>query len=177
MDHAERMARWEFLGREFLTWLWFKSEEQGGTLDLGEMGEVEIGLDDRVTLRSDEDQTPETVTCLGESAGFREARFALTEEKKVTQARFRMTMGEDEWSFTLDSARLNFRSMRPPKVEQDTQEDPEGLFFERVGLVERAVSVLEALFLSFVKLRASGQWKDQEASAMATWIEEGMRGR
>jgi hypothetical protein len=175
MDVLERMTQTEFLGREFLTWLWFKSEAQGGTFDLPDIGNVEIWIDDRVTLKSDADQAPETVVCSGENSDLREARFALAENKKVAQARFRMTIGEEEWSFSLESAGLNVKSMKPPKVVADVREDPDGLFFERFKLVELAVSALDALFLSFVNLRISDAWDTREVPAMANWIRKGTR--
>jgi recombination associated protein RdgC len=177
MDMLERMSRTEFLGREFLTWLWFRSETQGGMFELDAAESVEVWIDDRVTLQSDADQAVETITCSGENSDLREARFALAENKKVTQARFRMAMGEDEWSFTLESSRLNVKSLKPPRVVQDVRDDPDGLFFERVRLMERAVSVLDALFLSFVSLRVSEAWSAREVPGMARWIREGTQAR
>ena len=35
MDLIEKMRRTDFLGPEFLTWLWFRTETQSGPFDLG----------------------------------------------------------------------------------------------------------------------------------------------
>ena len=177
MDLLERMARTEFLGREFLTWLWFKSEEQGGRFAVDSPGEVEIRMDDRVTLKSDAEESPETVACSGENSDLREARFAMAENKKVTQARFRMVVGEEEWSFSIESGSLNVKSMRPPRVSWDAREDPEGLFFERIKLLELALSVLDAVFLDFMQLRLSEAWEHREVPAMTRWIRDGLKSR
>ncbi len=174
MDLWERMNHTEFMGREFLTWLWFKSEERDGMFPVAPIGEVGLWLDDRVTLKSDSDEAPETVVCSGENSDLKEARFALAEGKKITQARFRMEIAENEWSFTLESAALNVRSMRPPRVVVDTREDPEGLFFERVKLLELAISALDGIFFGFVKMRLSDEWEAKEVPAIARWIREGL---
>ena len=39
MDLLDIIDEKRFVGQEFLTWLWFKSEERGGTIFLPEAGE------------------------------------------------------------------------------------------------------------------------------------------
>jgi len=170
MSLAEKMADTEFLGREFLVWLWFRSETREGVFDLEDIGTVEIWLDGKMTLESEGEERGEKVICAGAAARLKEARFALTKNKKPTQATLRMLKGDDEWSFSLDSAWLNFSSLKTPKVVQDVREDPDGLFYERMFLIEQPIAVMDALFSRFVELRLSPEWDAEELPAMKDWI-------
>lgn len=174
MDVLDRVRQTEFLGRDFLVWLWFKSETIDGQFDLGDTN-AEVWFDGKITLQSEHGEDIETIVCSGENAELREARFALTENKKITQALIKLIIGDDEWSFILDSTWMDFRSFKTPKVVQDKKDDPEGegFFYEKVLLTEQAVATVDAIFLNFIKLRLSSEWKASELPALMKWISEG----
>ena len=173
MNLAERMKQTEFLGREFLTWLWFRSESGEGVFDLGDLGTVELWFEGKMTLESDGDERGDKVTCSGAGTRLREARFALTKNKKITQAAVRLLKGNDEWSFSLDAAWLNLSSLKTPRVMQDQKEDPDGLFYERMFLMEQPIEVVNALFERFILLRVSPEWEAEEMPALEAWIGRG----
>jgi recombination associated protein RdgC len=174
MDILELLSTREFLGREFLTWVWFKSETQAGCFAPEGVKPFELWLDDRVTLESEGEEKVQQVICQGPDSNLTEARHALMEGKKVTRARMKMFQGEEEWVFTLDAAWLNFRSLKTPKVMADVQEDPQGLFFERLLLIQKVVDSLEALFMEFVRLRISQEWNAEELPAFRNWIKKSL---
>ncbi len=173
MNLIERVKQTEFLGREFLTWLWFRSESQEGVFDLAEPGTVEILFEGRMTLESDGEEQGNKVTCAGTGTRLNEARFALTRGKKVTQVSLRLIKGDDEWSFSLDAAWLNLSGLKVPKVMQDAREDADGLFYERMFLIEQPVAVVNALFEEFIRLRVSPEWEQDELPALEEWIRRG----
>ena len=173
MQLLERVGSTEFIGREFLVWLWFKSETGEGSFPLGEAGSAEIWYDGRIVLQPDQDDRDEKVICLGDTSRSREARFALAERKAVTEAKIRLSIGDDEWSFILDATWLNFKSFKTPRVVQDDKEDPDGLFYEKFYLIEQALSALDAVFSSFIKLRLSADWEARELPALLQWVREG----
>jgi recombination associated protein RdgC len=169
MDILELLHDKEFLGREFLTWLWFRSETQQGTFTLDDSQQAGLWFDDKVVLQS---EGKEIITCQGENSALTEARHALRDGKKVTQARIKLIIGDDEWSFCLDSGWLNFRGLKTPKVMLDTKEDPDGLFYEKVFLLDKVVSVVEQVFIQFLKVRISDQWNTKEAPAIRQWMQD-----
>lgn len=173
MELAEQISRWSFLGQEFLTWLWFRSDHGEGSLELEGLGQLEIWLENKVTLESQQEDRSERVSCSGQNPGLKEARFALAQGKKVTKARFRMSLGEDEWSFGWEAGRLSFQSMRLPASAADLREDPDGVFFERVKLMEKGVEVLDHVFSMFALLRTSPRWAEEEFPLLVRWIQEG----
>jgi hypothetical protein len=173
MQLIEKARNYEFLGREFLVWLWFKSETNDGRFSLGEAGNAELWFDGRIVLQPDEDERDDKVICLGETSRLREARFALAEYKTITEAKIRLGLGDNEWSFILDSTWMNFKSFKTPKVMQDNEKDPEGLFYEKFYLIEQALSAMDTIFSSFIKLRLSSDWGETELPALLQWIKEG----
>ncbi len=172
MDILETIKDTEFLGKEFLIWLWFKSEKKHGLVDLGETGVFELRFSGKITLQS-KNEDGGTVICSGVGAGFKEARFALAENKRVAQATIKFIEGDDEFSFVLDSTWLNFRTLRTPKVVQDDKDDPDGLFYEKIGLTEKVVSVIDKIFAYFIKLRISEEWNKKELPAIKKWVKKG----
>jgi hypothetical protein len=173
MQLLERARNSQFIGREFLVWLWFKSDIQEGRFSLGEAGDAELWFDGRIVLQSDDDDGTEKVICLGENSHLREARFALTKYKTITEAMLKLIIGDNQWSFILDSTWMNFKSFKTPKVMQDTEEDPEGLFYEKLYLIDQALSAIDFIYSSFIKIRLSPGWATIELPALLNWIKEG----
>lgn len=171
MQLLEKARNYEFLGREFLVWLWFKSHTNEGRFSLGEAGEAELWFDGRVVLESEKDGT-EKVICLGENCHMREGRFALAEYKTITEAMLRLIIDDDEWSFVLDSRWMNFRSFKTPRVAQDSHKDSEGLFYEKFHLIEKALSAMDAIYSSFIRIRLSPEWQAEELPSLIEWIKE-----
>ncbi len=175
MNLMERVKQSEFLGREFLTWLWFRSDTREGVFDLGETGTVEIFFEGNLTLEPDGEERGDMVKCAGAGTHLDEARFALTRGKKVTRASLRLFKGDDEWSFSLDAAWLDISSLKLPKGMQDAGEDPDGLFYERMFLIEQPIAVVNMLFAEFIRLRVSPKWYQDEMPALEKWILQGWR--
>ena len=175
MNVIERVDETELIGREFLVWLWFRSETGDGIVDLGGDGQIEIRLGGKMTLESDMDEAMESVTCSGDHPLLKEARYALTKAKKITKAAIKLIIGDDEYSFTLDARWMNYRSFKTPRVVQDDKDDPEGLFYEKAGLMEKAITTMDTIFIYFIKSRLSPDWEDKELPPMIRWINKGKK--
>lgn len=172
MQVLEKVKETQSLGREFLVWLWFKAETGDGLHDLGEAGKAELWFDGKMTLQTESDKGVETITCTGDPFHMKEAHFALSEKKEITQAMVKLTIGDNLWYFTLDSTWMNFKSFKTPKVMQDKNEDPEGIFYEKIFLMEEAINAIDMIYSSFIKLRISPEWEKKERPALVKWINE-----
>ena len=173
MQLLEKVRETQFMGREFLVWLWFRSETGRGLFELGEKKTAELWFDGKITLQSENEKGKETVICAGEASNMKEARFALAEDKGVVQATIKLLIGDNQWSFALDSTWMNFSAFKTPRVMQDRGEDPDGVFYEKIFLMEESVSAMDKIYSIFIKLRLSPEWADQEFPALAKWISEG----
>ena len=173
MQILEKVRETEFLGNEFLLWLWFRSETNRGLFDLGDKGSAELWFDGKITLQTETERGMETITCTGETPNMKEARFALAEDKKITRAAIKLDIGDNQWSFVLDSTWMTFRTFKTPGVMQDKKDDPDGIFYEKAFLIEEAVSAIDEIYYSFLQLRVSPEWAAEERPALVKWISEG----
>jgi hypothetical protein len=172
MDILEKIEKTETIGKDFLLWLWFKSETHEGVFEMADGLRAEILIDGKMTLETDEVQ--DLVTCSCPNPLMKEARFALMENKRITKAAIRMTINEeDEFFFRMDSRWMNFRLLKTPKVIQDLKDDPEGFFYEKTGLIEKAIAVMDSVFMDFIRIRVSPDWEGSELHELRKWIRSG----
>ena len=160
------------LAREFMTWLWFKSEERDGTVSLPGQVDVRLTFEKRVVLESGEGEYSETVSCQGLHADLREGKAAIREGKKVREARLRLERDSDRWEFTLKADRFQFQSMKLPQTGGLDEEgvENEGGILERIGLVETGLRTMDDLFAFFLKRRLSSQWAAEEIPRVKAWL-------
>lgn len=175
MDLVDLIAEKRFLGQEFLTWLWWKSEERGGTIELPAIGDVTVVFEKHMLLEFGEGESAEKIVCTGLQAELQEARTGLQMGKKLEQARIVIGHNNYEYSFTLAAALMEFRNVRLPKTEaseNDRGENPEeveGMTLERIFLFEELIKLVNVIFLVFLKVRLSEDWRDELIKVRA-WI-------
>ena len=175
MDLVDLIAEKRFLGQEFLTWLWWKSEERGGTVEVPEVGDVTLVFEKHMLLEFGEGESSEKIICTGLQAELQEARTGLQMGKKLEQARLLIGCNNYEFSFTLAAALMEFRNVRLPKTdgtESDKSENPEeveGMILERIFLFEELIRVVNKMFLMFLQARVGEEWGD-ELRKVRDWI-------
>lgn len=169
MDVLKALAEKAFWGHEFLTWLWFSSEEGGGSFE-GEQGAFTLWLEDRMVLGSLESESKENILKDGDVSRSAEAAAALTVGKKLQQARFGLTVEDREYHFTLRGDTLDLASVKIPKVTSEEGDDVHATVLLRLGSIRELTDLLDALFARFVGLRMSSAWQAETVPAMASWI-------
>ena len=161
------------LGREFLTWLWFKSEERGGAVQVSGAADVEISFARRLALESGGGEYSESIVCQGLHAGLKEGKAALQEGKKVKEARVQLGIGPEKFEFTLKGDSFHFQTLRLPAGLEEAEEeenDKGGRVLERIYLMEKAVKTTDQLFNTFLKRRLSPQWSSEEIPRVRKWL-------
>ncbi|MCG6534272.1 MAG: recombination-associated protein RdgC, partial [Syntrophales bacterium LBB04] len=162
-------------GREFLTWLWFKSEERNGMIDVTDKGEHEILFMHRLLLASGDGEYSETVICQGLHSDMKEAREALRQGKKIKEARLQLSKDEVKWEFTFKADQFQFQSLKLPvtlNTDEEEESDREGQNMERIYLLERAIETMDQIFIMFHRLRLSAQWETNEIPRMEKWLRQ-----
>jgi len=160
------------IGREFLTWLWFKSEERNGRIKTSKTDEFELHFLKRVVLEAGEGEYSQGVVCHGIHAELKEGKEAIRQGKKVKEAGIKLIHDQNEWEFTLKADSFYFQSLKLPMQDwQDTPEDPSGSLLERIYLIEDAVKTIDNLYESFLHVRYSPQWREKETKLLSQWLE------
>ena len=175
MDLVDLIAEKRFLGQEFLTWLWWKSEERGGSVELPGEGDITVVFEKHMLLESGEGESAEKIVCTGLQAELQEARTGLQMGKKLEQARIVLNHNSYEYSFTLAAALMEFRNVRLPKTESteddkmDNPEEIEGMTLERIYLFEELIKLVNTLFRMFLDVRLGTGWRD-ELQKVRSWV-------
>jgi len=159
------------IGREFLTWLWFKSEERNGRIAFSKTEEVELHLLKRVALEAGEGEYSQGVVCSGLHAELKEGKEAIRQGKKVKEAGIKLHRDQNEWEFNFKADTFYFQSLKMPVVDwQETPEDPQGSLLERIYLIENAARTIDQIYETFLTIRFSPKWADSEKSLLNQWL-------
>ena len=161
------------IGREFLTWLWFKSEERNGRIALSKSEEVELHLLKRIALEAGEGEYSQGVVCSGLHAELKEGKEAIRQGKKVKEAGIKLHHDQNEWEFNFKADTFYFQSLKMPVVDwQETPEDSSASLLERIYLIENAVKTIDKIYESFLAIRFSTEWAKNEKPRMSKWLKK-----
>lgn len=154
----------QFFGKEFLTWLWFKSEEDEGTFTL--RGEnVFVSFSGSMRLDCDFKSTgSDTIRC-DAPARSPEAKAALAIGKQPVKAGLILGGRGGEFPLVLDGPRMSLSGLRLPESEAT---DRLAKLEDRFTQIADVAGLLESLFGLYLGRRASGDWS-AELSRMQSW--------
>lgn len=157
-------------GREFLTWLYWRTDKEGGKFELPKSGEVTVWVDDKMLFKDATEKPASTALSGGDPARAPEARAALAGGKKLSRVKLGLKRGEREWSFSLDGETLDLGAMKLPALLTDEEDEK---LFERLALLEEAAFVVDELFGEYAQTRLSENWEKKDQAWIQRWINEG----
>lgn len=164
-----------FLGYEFLTWLWFFSETTGGRIRLDDDREAEMHMGERLVLSRPDDGN-ERVVCTTLAGNLDEARTGLQRGKLVEEAHLLIQVGENEYFLRLDTNLWALKGLKTPRQMRDKhEEDPDGIFLEKMYFMEEIFACLDAVYAQFLSQRLSPEWSSKIQPLIKKWFQEDAR--
>ncbi|MDF1663885.1 MAG: hypothetical protein P1V97_19095 [Planctomycetota bacterium] len=160
------LADCRYLGREFVTWLWFLCEVEGGEFQLSS-GPIELLVEDNLVFVGHDDDDSATQVKGGCPTLRPEAACALAAGMTVRRAKVNAAREDRAWTFTLDAESLDLRSLKVPAAEA---EDPLEQLTERLESAEELREAIEELYTQFIGLRCSEQWDAMETERIRDWV-------
>ncbi len=154
----------DFMGPEFLTWLWWRSEVDPG-FEHEDGTKVFVHFDEHLEFRGERSAARRVTLRTGMPGASMEARAALRSGKMLYSARILLARGEDEVHFTLRAEDLDISSMRLPAPEGETLEDRRTACLDAQDLF---LSDLDLCLAVFLNVRCSSEWGAQ-AEQMRSW--------
>jgi hypothetical protein len=156
----------DFLGNEFLVWLWNQAFAHEGALKT-DGGELTVFFDKLLDLDC----------CFGNSGRdilrgdgvtrMPEAMDGLRSGKVPRKAGLIIESAGSQFTLTLSGESLGATSLQLPKVED--ADNPRVLFEERVDLLRDLCKAIDSLYMTFLKLRTSSGWEGH-VGAIRKWI-------
>ena len=158
-----------FLGEEFLTWLWFRWETDGGEYDLSAGRRVGIALDDFLSFAApSEDETEQTLR-RGLPTRTAEARTALRQGRRLKKAKLIVAEGSRQWNCTLDASTMTLGGVRLPEDAEDV-ESQEDRTADRAANWLALHEVVAAVFGIFLRERLRPGYLADGAEKQAQWM-------
>ena len=172
LDIAVAYSRFQFLGEDFLTWLWYVIENDFQLLRQLDQDLAGLEIGNRMVLvnRRNRDGS-ETVTIRGDHAGMDEGLLTLRKGGMVAELHLVYKAGDHEWQFSLKGESLNLSSLKVPTTGQmASRDDIEGAVIEKLALCHKAVGLINRLYDRFIKLRLGNDWTRQVVPSVRQWI-------
>ena len=174
LDISTGYNKYKFLGNEFLTWIWFLIEtEQNISTIIESKDNITFEIGNSLVLENKlGDKSKEKITIKGDQAGLEEGTTALKKGAYVTQMNLLCKINDDEYQFTLRGESLNFSGLKTPVTSKtETENEIEGLILEKTYLFISIFELIDTLFLKYLILRSSDEWKTSQLKDIRNWID------
>jgi hypothetical protein len=163
----------DFVGNEFLLWLWFHTETVSDTVKLSDGSEVTVMLARTLTLECPRAQTGhETISHEGPSQ-LPEARRAIQAGKMPRKVGLTLVRHGVQYEFTLHAETLGIGSARLPASEE---EEERARLEHRATQIRDLIETLDLLFDAFGQVRFSSEWS-KELAKMQKWLKRAEKDR
>lgn len=160
------MDRFGFLGKEFLTWLWWRSER-----DNGKVGEIGVELGQQLVMVTGGNVVESATIASDAPSQAEEARTALRAGKKVQKARVLLDVGELQFTATITSD-LALSSVKLPTVLGKDEDLSGTVLQERMRLLRQLEEIVHDLYRQFLDVRLTEAWQTEQ-DALRNWVLEG----
>ncbi|HYO08059.1 MAG TPA: hypothetical protein VER17_03740 [Tepidisphaeraceae bacterium] len=163
----------DFLGNEFLLWLWHEAEVKDGSIMTGGggggagAGEATVMIDRSLDLDCAYGASGKDSLRATGPTRMPEARDALRSGKLPRKAGFILDVNGVQFSFALNAETFAVGAAKLPDIEE--AETPRVVFEERIALLRELARALDGMFETFLQYRASSAWEGQTAS-LRRWI-------
>lgn len=174
------------LGSEFLLWLWYHSDTEGGCFNFTGIAEdeedgqidpnailsVNLWVDERIALRQSNENKVTAVLTGDNPSAYLESKAALAGGKVLQELRVGLRTDDREYFVTLKGPELRIHAAALPAAQIGDGEDAfAGLVAERMLLLEELDRILALLFREYCLLRTSLDWLPT-AKAMYSWVHD-----
>ncbi|MEM9915067.1 MAG: hypothetical protein AAF911_08905 [Planctomycetota bacterium] len=159
----------DYLGNEFLMWLWWhgEKERESPTIKTESAGEVFAALDKALDMDCAWDLTGKQTLRGDNPTRLPEAADALVTGKWPRKVGLILADTEHQWQLTLQGDQFVVSGAQLPEIED--VENARELIERRLELIVGLSETLNALYTAFLARRASGPWAS-DRDAIKTWI-------
>ena len=152
-DEASR----DFLGNEYLLWLWFQTDMESDTLRLADDSEAAVMMARTLTLECPRGQTGhETISHEGPTR-LPEARQAVKSGKLPRKSGLTIVRHDQQYELTLHAETLGVASAKLPNPPDDVT-DARAKLEERATQLRSLIETMDLLYDAFGKQRFGNEW-------------------
>lgn len=166
---AHDSASRDYLGNEFLLWLWYTLWTESDTISLIDGTEVAVVFAKQLMLECPRgEEGKEVITCEGPTQ-LPESRRAIQSGKLPRRAGLIVSRQGQQYEFILQAETFSIRGATMPKPETNGNGDHHARVEERVEQVRHLAQTVDLLFHTFLERRLSNEWQTK-LHQMVTWL-------
>lgn len=165
-DEASR----DFLGNEFLLWLWYWADDIGDTLTLPDGSEATFFFSGGVKVEDPKGQSGHGTLNSASAPRLPEARAAVRHGKLPRKAAMTVVRHDEEFSFVLQAETLAVTSAKLPAPPDDV--DARARNEHRLQAVRDLAETIEQMYAAFLAMRMGAGWGDL-LRAIQAWLGRG----
>ncbi len=168
-DEADR----DFLGNEYLLWLWYQLDSESDTVRLTDGSESAVMLTQTLVLEDPRGQTGRQTIASDAPTRLPEARRALQSGKLPRRTGLTVVRHDQQYELTLQAESLAVGAAKLPAPEAV---DERARLEERVNQLRHLLETLDLLYDTFAAKRAGDAWP-KELARMQKWLKREEAGR
>lgn len=158
----------DFLGNEFLLWLWFFLETQGEEVPLSDGSTAQVTLARTLSLECPRGQTGKESISSDGPTRLPEAHRAIQVGKLPRKVGLLLARHDQPYELTLQAETLAITGARLPAAEG---EEERARLENRIGQIRHLLETMDLLYQAFVQRRLSDDW-GKELARIRKWLEK-----
>ncbi|RIK69293.1 MAG: hypothetical protein DCC65_00690 [Planctomycetota bacterium] len=157
----------DYLGNEFLLWLWYVLAEESDTIELADKSEASFVIVKQLAVECPWAESGKAVFSADGPASLPESRRAIQTGKLPRRAGLMLSRQGEQYEFTLQAETLNVSGGVLPKIESNG--NPRATIEERIEQVRHLTQTIDLLYASYLTRRVSDQWPEL-FERMKAWL-------
>jgi hypothetical protein len=165
----QQEGNWDFLGNEFLLWLWWRWEHVSDTIPLADGSEVTGMFARTLSLQCPRDESgKETITADGPT-GLPEAMQAIRSGKLPRKAGMTLVRQGEQYDLAIQPEGFMIGGA---KIQVENASEGHGVLEDRIESVRNLHETIDLLFRAFCEQRVGKNWHG-ELAQIGQWLKTG----
>jgi len=161
----------DFLGSEWLTWLWYTSHVESPTLTVGLGRSVTVLFERTLQMQCAFGQSGSLAITAESPTRLPETPVALAGGKRPVRVGLQIAADGDMFGLTVRGDAMNYSGVILPPPDNEVR-NPRAIFEDRIDHLRHLIEICDALYGAFLKRRLSSKWP-QTLGAVRSWIAGG----
>lgn len=157
----------DFVGNEWLTWLWYQCDENEGVVATDKAGELFLTITRQLDMDCAWEMGGKITVRADKPTSLAESDDALKTGKWPRKIGLILSDGEHQWDLTLGGDTLNVSAALLPDITE--AQTPREVIEQRLALIGSLSFALDQLYASFLNQRTASGWTSKR-EAMSKWI-------
>ncbi len=162
----------DYLGNEFLLWLWYTLSEESDTVELSDKTDVAVMLVNRMILECPWAESGRETIQADSPTRLPESRRAVRSGKLPRKVGLIVSRQGEQYEFVLQAETFNVAAGKLPKSDANGNGNGRARFEERVEQIRHLSATIDLLFDAFLDRRLSSSWQ-AELNKITRWLRDG----